>query len=440
MFKGTRRKSLVTEDFKRRSQIISTQLKQRDKDRVFVIDPRDSPLLSVWDGVTTFALMYTALLTPFEVSDVRVDPFHACWLLLLLLIAAASPSRRAPRSTLCPDPHSHFFQVGFLSASVRVDTWFVINRVLDAIFILDMALQFCVVVQVVGSNGPDDSTSSRDAAWVTERRKIARHYMLGWFPLDVLSILPSAFDFLPLFLAASDSESSGTDATATEKLSGFRAIRALRLVKLVRLIRASRLLKRWEARIGLSYSSTTLLKIISTMTLAAHWMACILALQATLHDDPMTTWLGHQQHCHHPSMVHVELTNLTATERFRVQCPEFEVGTFYLVAFSWSAMILTGFGEVGFYPSSDNTETVIVTALVVMGALMWAKVLATFCDLATNADPSAVEYRQALDDLNRFCRERAAATNFHPPSVSGPIGRQTQLSPLAEPFNHRCVL
>ena len=89
------------------------------------------------------------------------------------------------------------------------------------------------------------------------------------------------------------------------------------------------------------------LKIISTMTLAAHWYACILALQATLHDDPAVTWLGHQRHCHHTPLTHAELNNLTATERFSVQCPEFDIGTFYLVSFSWSAMILTGFGEVG---------------------------------------------------------------------------------------------
>jgi hypothetical protein len=57
----TRRKSIVSEEFKRHSQAIAAQLKQRDKDRVFVIDPRKSPLLSIWDGVTTLALLYTAL-------------------------------------------------------------------------------------------------------------------------------------------------------------------------------------------------------------------------------------------------------------------------------------------------------------------------------------------------------------------------------------------
>ena len=94
------------------------------------------------------------------------------------------------------------------------------------------------------------------------------------------------------------------------------------------------------------------------------------------------------------------------------QCPSLSLGYFYLAAFSWSAMMITGSGEVGFYPSQDGPETVIVTVLIVLGALMWARVLATFCDLATNYDPSAVEYRQALDDLNRFCREHGLANEL----------------------------
>ena len=60
-----------------------------------------------------------------------------------------------------------------------------INRVLDAIFIVDMALQFFVVYQ--STHG----SASGDSAWVTERKRIARHYLLGWFPLDLVSVLPS---------------------------------------------------------------------------------------------------------------------------------------------------------------------------------------------------------------------------------------------------------
>ena len=187
------RKSGVSDDFKRQTAEIAKQLRLRDRDRVFAIDPRESPILSVWDCITTTALAYTAVLTPFE--------------------------------------------VGFLPASVTVDTWFVLNRFLDVIFILDMVLQFFVVYQSV------NETVGGDSKWVTERQKIVRHYLFGWFPLDLLSIIPSTFDFVPFVISRAESEG---DVELAEKLSGLRAIRALRLVKLVRLIRASRLFNRWN--------------------------------------------------------------------------------------------------------------------------------------------------------------------------------------------------
>ena len=101
-------------------------------------------------------------------------------------------------------------------------------------------------------------------------RTVVRHYFFGWFPLDLFSILPSIFDIIPL-VQASNAADESVDAVTAEKLSGFRAVRALRLVKLVRLIRASRLLARWQARVGLSHSSLTLLRIIVTLVLATHW-------------------------------------------------------------------------------------------------------------------------------------------------------------------------
>ena len=201
-------------EFQKQAASFVKQLRDRDKDRVWVIDPRASRILSAWDGITTLALIYTALLTPFE--------------------------------------------VGFLPASTTVDLWFVINRILDIIFIIDMSIQFCVVYQV-------STDQDRDEAFVTERRKIVRHYLFGWFPLDLFSILPSIFDIIPLV------DNDADAAASAEKLSGFRAIRALRLIKLVRLIRASRLLTRWQARIGLSHASITVLRIIVFMTLACHW-------------------------------------------------------------------------------------------------------------------------------------------------------------------------
>jgi len=43
-----------------------------------------------------------------------------------------------------------------------------------------------------------------------------------------------------------------------------------------------------------------------------------------------------------------------------------------------------------------------VMTLVLVGALIWTQVLAMFCDVATNADPGVIEFRQRLDSLNSY--------------------------------------
>ena len=53
-------KMRVSVDFQQQSRQIAKQLKQRDQDRVWTIDPRDSRILSFWDGMTTLALIYSA--------------------------------------------------------------------------------------------------------------------------------------------------------------------------------------------------------------------------------------------------------------------------------------------------------------------------------------------------------------------------------------------
>lgn len=68
-------------------------------------------------------------------------------------------------------------------------------------------------------------------------------------------------------------------------------------------------------------------------------------------------------------------------------------------------MVLTGTGGTDFYPSSlSNGETIIVTSMVVVGALIWTQVLALFCDIASNSHPGLTEFRQQLDGLNELIR------------------------------------
>lgn len=151
-----------------------------------LVDPRKSKWLSYWDLTTSLALIFTALVTPYEVA--------------------------------------------FLPSAFSADEpLFIINRSIDGIFALDMILQFCLMFEM-GS-----SSMTHGAVWVTKGWEIARNYLRGWFALDFCSVAVSAFDFLSL-------GQQGGGGLSQFKI--FRVLRVLRLVKLARLLRASRIAKR----------------------------------------------------------------------------------------------------------------------------------------------------------------------------------------------------
>jgi len=111
------------------------------------------------------------------------------------------------------------FEVAFLQTTL--DLLFIINRVVDALFACDLVMQFFLAYM--------DS----DGQWVVEHDRIASRYLVGWFWIDLVSILP--FDTIGIVL--------GNDEIS--RLAILRGIRLLRLFKLFRLVRASRIFSRW---------------------------------------------------------------------------------------------------------------------------------------------------------------------------------------------------
>lgn len=156
----------------------------------YLIDPRKSKFIGYWDSVTGLALVFTAVVTPWEVAF------------------AAPPTK-------------------------FIESMFLFNRFIDSIFLVDMALQFLLIYHV-----PADGAEA--ARWEDNPRRIARHYLSTWFFLDLVSILP--FDILSIVVGE-----------ALAKLKIVRLFRLMRLIKLIRLIRASRMFKRWETRMAIDY-------------------------------------------------------------------------------------------------------------------------------------------------------------------------------------------
>ena len=150
------------------------------------IDPRKSKRIGYWDGLTSAALIYTAFVTPAEVA---------------LLECATS----------------------------LFEPLFMINRIVDTIFFVDMLVQFFLMVE---KQAP--ASSSKGTIWLSSPGAIAKNYLTSWFLLDLTSILVSVFDFMCFDFV---SELLGGGSGDLTKLKILRVLRVLRLVKLVRLAR-----------------------------------------------------------------------------------------------------------------------------------------------------------------------------------------------------------
>ena len=186
----------------------------------WIIDPRTNKCIAYWDLATAVALIFTALVTPFEVAFLEqpVDKWR--------------------------------------------DSVFLLNRMVDLIFIADICIQFRTAYRT--------EDVQEGVRWVLNGGDIARHYVCSfWLPLDVFSVLTSLFDLL--------------GNASTKDLTALRAIRTLRLIKLVKLARGSRIFKRWEMRLSIDYALLSIVQVVVYILVSCHWFACIWALRRPSH-------------------------------------------------------------------------------------------------------------------------------------------------------------
>ena len=76
------------------------------------------------------------------------------------------------------------FEVAFLPVAYTADSaLFICNRLVDAVFFVDLALQFFLAYE-------------SGLYWVKTHSRIVKHYLKGWFSIDLVSTGVSAFDFM----------------------------------------------------------------------------------------------------------------------------------------------------------------------------------------------------------------------------------------------------
>ncbi|CAD7959669.1 unnamed protein product [Amoebophrya sp. A120] len=348
----------------------------------FLIDPT-AGYMKIWDIVIMTALLFTCLVTPFEVGFILPLSGSSCGL---------TP----------------------LSFS---------NRVIDVIFLKDMIMQFYLKVE---------QKSRRGTVLLRDRRQIIQKYLSGWFLIDFLSIIP--YDLITCW--------SG------ESLGTFRIFRLLRLLKLARIFRASRLFKRWQDHISLSFASIALAKFGIGILLLSHWTACVWGLVGLeFTGKPTNCWLNSGDELVNPRTNQVSIvasrvrnpyrdpfndwsssswvkntfvlgsygnngaspTISSMTDQEKQQflhaddpCLEFSV---YVIALHWSVMTITSIGYGDVTPTHWNEY---LTCVIVMfiASFSWAYVMGNACSVIMNMDPVRVEFEQSMDQLNSMMKEQ----------------------------------
>ena len=315
----------------------------------YLLDP-DSPRMVMWDCLTGATLLFVAAFTPFEVAFLR-----------------------APTTATAP--------------------LFIVGRVVDSIFIVDIMLCFFIA-------RPSKADPSRlETRWSVG----ARNYLCGWFVLDAISLVSSAFDIIPLF-------TGGGGGGKKSPLTGFRVIRILRLVKLVRLVRASSRLRALSVSVALPRSVLTVCTALFEVTYLIHLIACILGLVTIIPASPLDTWLATHGYCK-PTAELVEGT----TDEYVAECSE--AGYLYLQTVWWSGGMILGapishspdkgpYEE--YYSRPDDAvkftvgEQVTILALKTFAAFFFLTVTARFVTVYNNLDPDQKQFNQGWDALNRF--------------------------------------
>ena len=245
--------------------------------------------------------------------------------------------------------------------------------IIDVIFMIDLPLNF-----VTGY--PEDGVIVR------EQRKVASHYLRGWFLVDLISAFP--FDAAILGPSVYDPRtfvSGGQQQQTQRRLRYFKYVKVVRLLRLFRVARLSRITKRMKDKFRMKHSQVTFTGFTFFVILVAHWIACFWYMIPQLEGIDEENWVT--------TMIlpgHVEPGGL----------PEKSVMYKYFICIYHAIMTMSTIGS--YILPVTIVEMVYSIFAMLTGAALFAYGITNLGGIFFNMNRNDMMYHQQMDEVNEF--------------------------------------
>ena len=185
------------------------------------------------------------------------DPFKQWWdfvnMIMILFVCVTTPARIAFTE------EDNF-------------TWTLIGICVDTIFFVDLVLNFFTAYH------------DRELNLIDDRKKIIKHYLKGWFFIDLISILP-----ISLITRTGDYNSLARIARFPKL---YRLVKIMRLVRILKIVKQkSKFVKYLNEVLKITAGLERLLFFILLFIVICHIVTCLWIFTARLEDFNPDTWV-----------------------------------------------------------------------------------------------------------------------------------------------------
>ncbi|KAH9254399.1 hypothetical protein BASA81_007512 [Batrachochytrium salamandrivorans] len=248
-------------------------------------------------------------------------------------------------------------------AAVPLLPWVVFDMIVGLVFILDVGLNFITSYM----NQEEDE-------WEVDFTKCAKHYLTGWFIVDLVASFP--YDVVVIIV-----EYSTCGSIVCQDENGNTSYgNALQMLKLLRLLRVTKLVKYIASR-SLSVTSS-LMVLVCSFVLLAHLFACLWWLVSVLENLPDVNWVALQS----------SIPDL-AQQPVSVQ---------YSTCIYWAVVTTAtlGYGDV---TAKTYPEEIYSILVILFGAMFYTVVVGLVQQLVAWKFSTGAEYNQWMDRVTLFC-------------------------------------